>query len=334
MRYLSGMVLCLALVFPFASGWADEDHQRFNRDVKRLTGDWEAEPWHFGWRRLHQENFNEVADEFFLHLWEEERPKNRTAQQVLENSFQNSKIGDVDAERVVSMADATVLSSGIHLKTESWNSQFGRYTTFWGVIPRPKRGFISFKAQCNFRPYKTITYTGEKCIGAISKLLESVQNGSLRMPRPEAPVALAGWKGQIQENGIVRMYFTGWFGGYSPNTSTARTAHIYVARPISISVATERSAVAAFADSTRIQGFGPSTAAQWTQNVLVRTQPEAGEGPAIQLAMAVPNPGGRKSLISLSCWNQSWKERCMRALDQVVHDVQTGFIEEKWRAFR
>jgi hypothetical protein len=216
----------------------------------------------------------------------------------------------------------------------NWNSQFGRYMTIFGVVPRPKGGFISFKAQCNFRPYKTITYTGEKCVAAVSKLLEALQNGSLRMPAPEAPVSLPGWKGQIQENGVTRLFYSGWFSGYSPNYSAARSAHIYVTPAKTIAAAQEKAAVAKFANDTLVAGFGPASPAQWTQNVLSRAQPEAGEGPAIQIAMAVNIPDGRKSLVSLSCWNASWQTLCMDALKRVVDDLESGFITEKWQAVR
>jgi hypothetical protein len=103
------------VIFPVTPLLAN-DNERFNGDVQKLTGDWESEPWHFGWLRLHQENFNEVADEFYLHLWEEERPKGLTALQVLERSFQSSKVGDVEAEKIVSMNDAVTITSGVLVK--------------------------------------------------------------------------------------------------------------------------------------------------------------------------------------------------------------------------
>jgi hypothetical protein len=337
MTYLRQIGLMIAALITFmvtvTPGMAN-DIPRFNADVKKLTGDWESEPWHFGWLRLHQQNFNEVADEFFLHLWEEERPPGLTAQQVLERSFPRSKVGDVDREQTVSMTDAEPLSGGGVVKSTSWNSQFGRYTTMFGVVTLPKGGFVNFKAQCNYRPYKTVTYTGERCLTAVSTLLESLQNGSLRMPAPEAPVSLPNWKGQIQSNGVVKMFYTGWFGGYGANTSAARSAHIYVAPAKTISAAQEKAAVAQFADETLISGFGEATAPTWNETIFSRTQPDAGEGPAIQIAMAVTNPDGRKSLVSLSCWNASWQGTCMGALERVIEDLQSGFIAEKWKAFR
>lgn len=326
------IVMLAAMMLPTTPATAS-DIERFNSDVQKLTGDWESEPWHFGWLRLHQQNYNEVSDEFFLHLWEEERPKDLTAQQVLERSFPASKVGDVDDENVVAMADARTLTSGILVKAVTWNSQFGRYTTIFGVVPTPKGGFISYKAQCNFRPYKTETYTGERCMAAVSTLLDALQNGKLRMPAPDAPVSLPGWSGQIESTGLTKMYYTGWFAGYGANTSPARSAHIYISPAKTIAASQEKSAVAKFADDTLVAGFGPATPSQWTENVLARTQPEAGEGPAIQIAMAIAVPDGRKSLVSLSCWNAEWQAMCMGALKRVADDLESGFITEKWAAF-
>jgi hypothetical protein len=200
----------------------------------------------------------------------------------------------------------------------------------FGLIPRPKGGFISYKAQCNYRPHKTETYTGERCMIAVSTLLESLQNGKLRMPAPEVSVSIPQWTGQIGSTGIAKMFYNGWFSGNGANISLARTAHTYAAPAKAITAPEEKSAVAKFADDTLVSGFGPALPSQWTQNILARTQPKAGEGPAIQLAMAVTVLDGRKSPVSLSCWNAEWQAMCMGALKRVMDDLESGFITDKW----
>lgn len=323
----------LSFVLVLCSGEACAgETDEFDRKLAQITGDWVAEDWHFGKLRLHHQDFIPEADQFFLHLWEEERPRNKTAQEFLEQSFSGAKIGDYAAEREVPMTDTVKIGDNILIKPTEWRSQFGLYTTFWGVVTTRSGGFIPFKSQCNFRPHRSVTYTGERCVQTVDALLRAIQDGTLPLPRTPAPVAIAQWSGSMRDDGIVAMFYTGWFGGFGANPSPARSSHIFVGPARRLAPENERAAIVNFADKTLVSGFGAPTPTVWNGPVLSRTQPEAGEGPAIQLAMAATIPDGRKSLVSLSCWNTSWQEVCMGALARVVEDLETGFTQEKWQA--
>jgi hypothetical protein len=305
-----------------------DDIARFNRDMKILAPDWMAENWRKGFLRLHPEKFNETADNYYMSLYGEEPVRGRTSQSVLDEYFNSWRVGDVDAERPVSMKGATEISDGILVKNEKWGSFEGTMVSFWGVIKTRNNTFIAFWAQCNMSGPKY--YDGEMCVKRIVFVAEALKQGVLRLPQTEAPLYVPGWSGQYDADGVSRLMLFDWSGV----KSFGRASWIYAAPSRMIPVSALQAAVLAFANKTQDAIDGTPQAPSWNGTIMSRKFPQASEGPSVQIGAAVMAPDKRSVIVSLRCYNAAWLNRCSSALKRVIRDIEAGIVQERVATWR
>ncbi len=175
------------------------DVRRFSGDLNALAGDWVSSEWRHGALILHPEIFNEYADDHRLRVFAPEVPAGRTAQEILTEFFDPWTLGDADAEFDITMAGAEIISGGILMRRETWQSYFGGKVSMFGVAPLPDGTLLPFEATCTYK--SNPAYDGDTCTARIARILTALTTNKLKLATPPAPVQSPGWSGHMMPDG-------------------------------------------------------------------------------------------------------------------------------------
>lgn len=300
----------------------------FANKVKAVTGDWAMWEGYSGDAYaqdgnllLHPHTLDAQRSPVNMRLFPEEPALERTARAVLSHHFDPLTIEGraVDFSTVATINDHTIAVAHEWLE---YNDD--RYFGLWGIITTQQGTYAPFRLQCR-RNYEY--YSLDQCLKAASQLMSAIGLGVLKMPEPEAPLAVSGFTTAYGNDGFVTLT--------ASNYNRTVNSIIRVSPAVAVEAAQMPVMLRNFSD-TLLDEFDREkeirSALRFVGSVeepWIRREIDGVYGPKVLMAGLVRIPDGRHSIITVDCPNSSWQESCAHGVEQAKLFITTGIAEQR-----